>query len=65
MKSRSSRLAKSYRPDKNKTKLEAFEITQLRYPLSDRIHRFPMPAGGLFSTGGRHRALRPDAPEPW
>jgi len=45
-----SRLAKSYRPDKNKTKLEAFEITQLRYPLSDRIHRFPMPAGGLFST---------------
>jgi hypothetical protein len=45
-----ARLAKSYRPDKDKTKLEAFEITQLRYPLSDRIHRFPMPAGGLFST---------------
>jgi CubicO group peptidase (beta-lactamase class C family) len=45
-----ARLAKSYRPDKDKTKLEAFEISQLRYPLSDRIHRFPMPAGGLFST---------------
>jgi CubicO group peptidase (beta-lactamase class C family) len=45
-----SRLATSYRPDKAKTKLEAFEITQLHYPLSDRIHRFPMPAGGLFST---------------
>jgi len=44
------RLARSYRPNKDKTKLEAFEITQLRYPLSDRIHRFPMPAGGLFST---------------
>ncbi len=45
-----ARLAKSYRPNKDKTKLEAFEITQLRYPLSDRIYRFPMPAGGLFST---------------
>lgn len=45
-----ARLAKSYRPDKEKTKLEAFEITQLRYPLSDRVRRFPMPAGGLFST---------------
>jgi CubicO group peptidase (beta-lactamase class C family) len=45
-----ARLAKSYRPDKDKTRLEAFEITQLRYPLSDRVRRFPMPAGGLFST---------------
>lgn len=45
-----ARLAKSYRPDKDTSKLEAFEITQLRYPLSDRIRRFPMPAGGLFST---------------
>jgi CubicO group peptidase (beta-lactamase class C family) len=45
-----ARLAKSYRPDKDKTKLEAFEITQLHYPLSDRVRRFPMPAGGLFST---------------
>src|SRR5690606_24746102 len=32
------------------TKLEPFDIPQLRYPLSDRLHRFPMPAGGLFST---------------
>jgi CubicO group peptidase (beta-lactamase class C family) len=45
-----ARLAKSYRPDKDKTKLEAFELTQLHYPLSDRVRRFPMPAGGLFST---------------
>ncbi len=45
-----ARLAKSYRPDKEKTKLEPFEITQLHYPLSDRTRRFPMPAGGLFST---------------
>lgn len=45
-----ARLAKSYRPDKETKTLEAFEITQLRYPLSDTRHRFPMPAGGLFST---------------
>jgi CubicO group peptidase (beta-lactamase class C family) len=44
------RLAKSYRPDAAKTDLEAFPISQLIYPLSDRVHRFPMPAGGLFST---------------
>ncbi|MEQ1843425.1 MAG: serine hydrolase domain-containing protein, partial [Verrucomicrobiales bacterium] len=48
--SQTARLAKSYRPDKEKTGLEAFEITQLLYPLSDRTRRFPMPAGGLFST---------------
>jgi len=45
-----SRLAKSYRPDKSKTNLEAFPISQLQYPLSDRVHRFPMPGGGLFGT---------------
>lgn len=45
-----ARIAKSYRPDKEKTKLEPFEITQLLYPLPDRTRRFPMPAGGLFST---------------
>ncbi len=45
-----ARLAKSYRPDKEKTGLETFDITQLLYPLSDRTRRFPMPAGGLFST---------------
>jgi CubicO group peptidase (beta-lactamase class C family) len=44
------RLAKSYRPNATKTDLEAFPISQLIYPLSDRARRFPMPAGGLFST---------------
>ncbi|OAI46968.1 serine hydrolase [Planctomycetaceae bacterium SCGC AG-212-F19] len=43
------RLAKSYRPNKEKTGLDEMKITQLRYPLSDR-RRQPMPAGGLFST---------------
>ena len=45
-----ARLALSYRPDAAKTTLEPFKITQLTYPLSDRTRRFPMPAGGLFST---------------
>lgn len=44
------RVAKSYRPDAAKTNLVEFPVSQLTYPLSDRIHRFPMPAGGLFST---------------
>ncbi len=44
------RLAKSYRPDEVKTNLAEFPISQLIYPLSDQTHRFPMPAGGLFST---------------
>ncbi len=43
------RLAKSYRPAAN-THLDAFPISQLIYPLTDRARRFPMPAGGLFST---------------
>lgn len=46
----SLRVAKSYRPDASKTNLAEFSISQLIYPLSDRTHRFPMPAGGLFST---------------
>lgn len=45
-----SRLAKSYRPNKEKNDLEPFPISQLQYPLSDRTHRFPMPGGGLFGT---------------
>jgi CubicO group peptidase (beta-lactamase class C family) len=47
-----SRLAKSYRPKPGATapELEEFEIKQLRYPLSDRLTRHPMPAGGYFST---------------
>lgn len=43
------RLAKVYRPNKDKTDLEETIYDQLRYPLTDRM-RFPMPAGGLFST---------------
>lgn len=46
----SRRVAKSYRPDATKTNLSEFKIVQLAYPLSDRTHRFPIPAGGLFST---------------
>ncbi len=34
------------------TDLEETTISQLRYPLTDRSHRYPMPAGGLFSTAG-------------
>lgn len=45
-----ARIAKSYRPDDTKTNLAEIPIDQLTYPLTDRIHRFPMPAGGLFST---------------
>jgi CubicO group peptidase (beta-lactamase class C family) len=44
-----ARLAKSYKPNKDKTGLEETTITQLKYPLNDR-RRQPMPAGGLFST---------------
>lgn len=44
------RVAKSYRPDQAKTNLVEMQISQLIYPLSDRSRRFPMPAGGLFST---------------
>jgi CubicO group peptidase (beta-lactamase class C family) len=44
------RLAKTYRPTKDKTGLEEAPLGQLLKPLTDRDHRFPMPAGGLFST---------------
>ena len=44
-----ARLARSYRPNKAKDGLEAFDIGQLKYPL-DGPGRHPMPAGGLFST---------------
>jgi CubicO group peptidase (beta-lactamase class C family) len=43
------RLAKSYKPNADKTGLEETQIGQLKYPLNDR-KRQPMPAGGLFST---------------
>jgi len=44
-----ARLAKCYKPNKDKTGLEETTIGQLKYPLNDR-DRQPMPAGGLFST---------------
>lgn len=43
------RLAKSYRPNSDKSDLIEMKIGQLKYPLSDRT-RQPMPGGGLFST---------------
>lgn len=43
------RLAKSYKPNKAKTGLEATTVTALKYPLSDP-KRQPFPGGGLFST---------------
>jgi CubicO group peptidase (beta-lactamase class C family) len=43
------RLAKAYKPNKDKSDLEETKIGQLTYPLDDR-KRQPMPAGGLFST---------------
>ena len=45
-----SRLAKTYKPDATKKKLEQGNLGQLQADLTDRQHRFPMPAGGLFST---------------
>jgi len=45
-----ARLAKSYKPNAAGTDLEETSISQLRYPLTDRNDRYPMPAGGLFST---------------
>lgn len=45
-----SRIAKSYRPDKAGAGLEELQISQLTYPLGDHATRYPMPAGGLFST---------------
>ena len=43
------RLAKAYRPGKGGKGQEETKIGQLQYPLSDK-KRYPMPAGGLFST---------------
>jgi len=45
-----ARIAKSYKGNKDKSNIEETPISQLRYPLDDRQNRFPMPAGGLFST---------------
>jgi CubicO group peptidase (beta-lactamase class C family) len=45
-----ARLAKTYKPDATKQKLVPGNLAQLQADLTDRSHRFPMPAGGLFST---------------
>jgi CubicO group peptidase (beta-lactamase class C family) len=45
-----ARIATSYKPGPDKKGLEATTISQLLYPLPNRKDRFPMPAGGLFST---------------
>lgn len=44
------RLAKTYKPNDDATALVEMPVAQLTYPLWDRTSRFPMPAGGLFST---------------
>jgi CubicO group peptidase (beta-lactamase class C family) len=45
-----ARLAKSYKLDPVPNRLVATKIDQLTYPLEDRRRRFPVAAGGLFST---------------
>ena len=45
-----ARLAKAYAPGPDNTGLKEVTIDQLHYPLTDRAERYPMPAGGLFST---------------
>lgn len=44
------RIAKSYKSGPANKGLEETTIGQLHYPLTDRVQRFPMPAGGLFSS---------------
>ena len=44
------RLAKSYENNSAGGGLREVPISQLTYPLDDRKHRYPIPAGGLFST---------------
>jgi predicted alpha-1,2-mannosidase len=44
------RLAKTYKFDPQSKELKELQINQLTYPLDDRTHRYPMPAGGIFST---------------
>jgi hexosaminidase len=45
-----ARLAQSYKLDAQTKDLLKVNVDQLTYPLNDHQHRFPMPAGGLFST---------------
>ncbi|MBI1372907.1 MAG: serine hydrolase [Phycisphaera sp.] len=51
-----ARIATSYKPGPDKRGLAPTIIDQLYYPLSDRTQRYPMPAGGLFSTA--HDVMR-------
>jgi len=44
-----NRIAKSYESGAAGGNLREVPISQLTYPLDDRQHRFPIPAGGLFS----------------
>ena len=53
------RLAKSYKPNRDKMDLQESTIGQLKYPLNDR-KRQPMPAGGLFSTAADVGPFLPD-----
>jgi CubicO group peptidase (beta-lactamase class C family) len=45
-----TRLAETYKLDPKIKDLVNVRISQLTYPLNDWRHRFPMPAGGIFST---------------
>ncbi|MCY2967887.1 MAG: serine hydrolase [Planctomycetota bacterium] len=45
-----ARVATAYKPGPKNQGLVATQIEQLKYPLTDRTARSPMPAGGLFST---------------
>lgn len=45
-----ARIATAYKPGPDNQGLVATPISQLLYPLTDRRDRYPMPAGGLFST---------------
>jgi CubicO group peptidase (beta-lactamase class C family) len=45
-----SRLAKSYKTKADGTGMVEVPIVQLTLPLDDHLHRYPLPAGGLFST---------------
>ena len=44
------RLAKTYKLDELTKDMVEVPINQLTYPLDDKLRRYPMPAGGLFST---------------
>lgn len=45
-----ARIAKSYKPGSNGSGLDETTIGQLQYPLTEHAERYPMPAGGLFSS---------------